>query len=49
MIRIQSFAELIDTIPIQEHTVRFNTIGDEWQQLFGKYEGISVVFDSIKI
>ena len=48
MNRIKPFAELINAFPIQEHTVRFNTIGDEWQQLFGQYEELPAIFDSIQ-
>lgn len=48
MNRINPFAELINKFPIPEHTVRFNTIGDEWQQLFGQYEELPAIFGSIQ-
>ena len=47
MTRIKPFAELINAFPVQDHTVRFNTIGDEWQHLFGQCEELSSIFNSI--
>ena len=48
MNRVKPFSELINAFPIQQHTVRFNTIGDEWQQLFGQYEELPAIFGSIQ-
>lgn len=48
MNRIKPFAGLINAFPILEHTARFNTIGEEWQQLFGQYVELPAIFGSIQ-
>lgn len=48
MFRVTPFSSLIGSYPIDEHTVRFATVADEWQRLFGQYPELQEIFRSIQ-